>query len=109
MTKTVPDTLREAAEIYQQRAAMYGDNYLMHGYVMQGLFPNGITLQTVDDFNRYGIFVQMVSKLSRYANMFTRGGHYDSLDDNTVYSQMLREIDGLIADRVNAVPQEKRK
>jgi hypothetical protein len=35
----------------------------------------------------------MASKLARYANNFFTGGHADSLEDISVYAQMLREVD----------------
>jgi len=93
MAKSVPDMLRESAGIYEQRNVLYGDNYKRFGKIMAVLFPNGIELKDEDDFNRFGIFVQVVSKITRYAENFVRGGHDDSLDDNTVYSMMLKELD----------------
>ena len=91
--KTVPEMLRDAAGIYEQRNKIYGDNYKRFGKVMALLFPDGVTLKTEDDFNRFGIFVQLVSKETRYAENFLRGGHDDSLDDTSVYSMMLKELD----------------
>jgi hypothetical protein len=35
----------------------------------------------------------MVSKITRYANCWS-SGHDDSLDDLSVYTMMLRELDG---------------
>lgn len=89
----VPEMLRNAAKIYEERNKLYGDNYKRFGEIMNSLFPNGLTLHNVDDFNRFGVFVQVVSKITRYAENFTRGGHPDSLDDNAVYSMMLQELD----------------
>lgn len=91
--KTVPEMLREAAGIYEERNKLYGDNYKRFGAIMQLLFPNNAELAWHDEFNRFGIFVQMVSKLTRYAENFDRGGHRDSLDDLAVYAMMLRELD----------------
>lgn len=34
----------------------------------------------------------MVSKIVRYTNNFSDGGHRDSLDDNIVYSAMLEVV-----------------
>jgi hypothetical protein len=39
------------------------------------------------------VFVQIVGKLTRYAEQFTSGGHEDSLDDTAVYSMMMKELD----------------
>lgn len=95
----VTKQLRKAAEIYEERNALYGDNYKHFGEAVVGIFPRGVTLETVDDFNRFSIFMQMIAKATRYAQMFTRGGHIDSLDDLSVYSQMLQELDHEISER----------
>lgn len=93
----VGDRLRHAAGIFDERNALYGDNYKNFGKVMVGMFPRGIVLKTEDDFTRFGLFVQAISKDTRYANQFTNGGHVDSLDDGAVYRQMLNEVDHEIA------------
>lgn len=93
--KFVPAKLRECAALYEERNKVYGDNYLKFGVVMAEIFPNGITLNTAEDFNRFGIFVQKVSKLTRYASQYENGGHDDSLLDDSVYSIMLLELDDL--------------
>jgi len=91
--KTVPEMLRAAAGIYEERNKLYGDNYKRFGEIMHSLFPTGLTLTTTDDFNRLGVFVQIVSKVTRYAENYGRGGHRDSLDDAAVYAMMLQELD----------------
>ena len=92
--KTVPEMLREAAEVYEQRNVLYGDNYKTFGRAMQAMVPGGrLVVESEADFNRLGVFVQLVSKITRYAQNFARGGHEDSLVDIAVYSQMLRELD----------------
>lgn len=93
MTKTVPEMLRESAETYEQRNKIYGDNYKRFGPIMALLFPEGLDLRSGADFNRFGVFVQCVSKLTRYAEQFDAGGHDDSLLDLAVYANMLRELD----------------
>lgn len=93
MSKFVPDQLRKAAEIYEQRNTLYGDNYKRFGPIMKLLFPDGIMVKYDDDWNRLGILVQVVSKLTRYAQNFKEGGHADSLDDMAVYAMMLKELD----------------
>lgn len=93
---TVPEMLRECANVYEQRAMIYGDNYKWFGKIMSAMFASGLTLQTADDWNRVGLLVQKVYKLTRYAQNFSDGGHDDSLVDDSVYSQMLREVDNEI-------------
>lgn len=89
----VPDMLRLLGDLYSERNKLYGDNYKFFGDVMMGLFPRGLTLKTRDDWNRLGVFIQAMSKATRYAQQFEKGGHADSLDDMSVYAQMLQELD----------------
>jgi hypothetical protein len=90
---TVPEALRACADTYEERNAIYGDSYKQLGWVMMALFPEGITLKSVADFNRFGCFFEMVNKMQRYGNTFHKGGHEDSTHDISVYSQMLQELD----------------
>jgi|TARA_R110000765_G_scaffold207302_1_gene312385 hypothetical protein len=89
--KRVPELLLGLAQVYEQRNELYGDNYKLP--IMSLLFPDGVTLRSEEDFTRYGVFVQVVSKVSRYAVQFGRGGHADSLNDLSVYAAMLQELD----------------
>lgn len=104
MTKSIKswvgERLRFAASIFDQRNQLYGSNYKHFGTVMVGMFPEGLTLKTADDFSRFGVFVQAISKDTRYAQQFHKGGHVDSLDDGVVYRTMLNEIDHEIAARM---------
>lgn len=100
MAKAVPEMLFNAAKIYEERNNIYGDNYKRFGPSLNELFDS-VTLKTPDDFNRFGILVQIFAKFSRYCNMFNKGGHKDSLDDIAVYAMMLQELDS--GARVNKV------
>lgn len=97
--KTAAEILDEGAATYRQRNAVYGDNYKNVGGAFAALFPRGVTLKTVDDHNRFHILSLMIVKLSRYANNWNKGGHADSMHDNTVYSAMLEIIDQEIKER----------
>jgi hypothetical protein len=92
MNHTVPEILRDCAATYEQRNRLYGDNYKKFGDVMKAIYPQGIALYGVDEFNRFGIFVQCISKLTRYAESLTKGGHKDSAHDLSVYAAMLEEL-----------------
>lgn len=90
----VSQQLREKASLFEERNKIYGDNYLRFGPIMALLLGN----QTIDlanplDMARIGVLVQIVSKVTRYCENFSRGGHPDSLDDLSVYSMMLKQID----------------
>jgi len=88
----VPERLAALGQLFEERNKLYGDNYKNFGKVMIGLFPKGVNLATEEEFNRFCLFVQIVHKVSRYAQAM-RDGHADSLDDLSVYAQMLQEYD----------------
>lgn len=95
MKRTVPDRLKELGTIYEERNALYGDNYKHTGKVLKGMFPNGINLMTEKDFNEFALFIQIVHKTTRIAQSISTNPHADSLDDLSVYSQMLAEVSEL--------------
>ena len=89
-----PDLILEnAAGIFKRKSEEYGDGYKHYGKVLVGLFPDGVALNTEDDFCRWGVFTMIVSKISRYSSNFEEGGHQDCLDDGLVYNAMLQELD----------------
>ena len=87
-----PEILYKAAETYRERNAVYGDSYERFGRVMAELFPGGIPATHPIDFNRLGIIVQIVSKLTRYAANPSKP-HIDSIHDICVYAAILEELD----------------
>ena len=89
----VAKALYECAATFEERNKVYGDAYKRLGDVFVGLFPHGITLTSADDFGRFGMIGEVVSKLQRYCNNFHKGGHKDSLHDISVYCQMIQELD----------------
>ena len=90
-------SLKRLATVYLERNSLYGDNYKKFGKLMlalQDFVPGGsFPTETENDWNRLGILVMIASKLSRYCASYTAGGHEDSLDDASVYEQMLNELD----------------
>jgi hypothetical protein len=90
MVKSVPKRLADLGALYKQRNRLYGDNYKHTGKVLKGMFPNGVTLTTEDEFNRFALFIQLVHKSTRIAQSLPGKSHEDSLDDMAVYAQMLR-------------------
>lgn len=86
------DCMIKALETFKQRANVYGDSYTRHGKVMAELFPEGIKLESIDDFNRFGILNMQVSKLIRYTQAW-EDRHIDSSHDLGVYCFMQEELD----------------
>ena len=99
----VYEALRSLGSLYEARNELYGGNYKKFGALMVALdnfCPQGIAGgDCPDTWNRIGLLVQIASKLSRYCAQFNEGGHPDSLDDLSVYAQMLQEVDGEIRNR----------
>jgi hypothetical protein len=93
----VANQLEQKAILFEERSKVYGANYKHFGQIMKGMFPDGLVLQTEEEFNRIGLLVMLMSKFSRYANNFKKGGHRDSLDDIAVYSMMTAECDEMFS------------
>lgn len=95
MTKKndVHERLVRLGEIFKERNGLYGDTFRSFGTIMSGFFPNGLEVRTEADWNRLALLMHVADKLSRYANNFVVGGHADSLDDTSVYAQILQMID----------------
>jgi hypothetical protein len=96
--KNAADFLQEIAGIYRDRKPMYGDNYKHVGKIMQGIFYDGLKIETEEEWNRLHLVFHMVSKLTRYCQNVQKGGHQDSLDDLAVYAMLARECDEAWAD-----------
>jgi len=94
--KTAEAYLREGADLYEERSAIYGNNWLLIGKMLEALFPEGVTLKTADDWNRMHLFIQMMTKVTRYSACWKEGGHVDSSLDLTVYTSMLHALDQII-------------
>jgi hypothetical protein len=92
MQRTAADIMAEAAETFRERNKIYGDNYKQVGGAMEAMFPNGVTLRTPEDHNRFHLFMLAIVKMTRYANNWEQG-HQDSIRDATVYCAMLESID----------------
>ena len=86
------DILKRAAALYESRNKEYADSYRTFGEFVSKLFPQGLTLQSPEDFARWGVLSMMLSKIHRYAKNF-ENGHPDSLLDLSVYSAMMLSLD----------------
>ena len=91
---TPDENLTNAAATFKQRNTVYGSAYKRHGEVMKALFPNGLAVHSIEEWNRLGVINMLVSKLVRYtSNMsYPAGGHQDSAHDMIAYAAMLEEL-----------------
>jgi len=101
--KTTDQILSEAADTFRTRNANYKSNYLMVGQLMAALFPDGITLKTAHDHNRFHLFMLMMVKVSRYAIQWNNP-HQDSIRDACVYAAMVECVDAVIASAIQDKP-----
>ncbi len=92
MTHPVNAALLKAAEIFDSRNATYQDGFNKTGKIMSAFFPNGVTLNTEDDFVRFATLQMCVGKLNRYTTAFSSGGHQDSVDDLICYAAILSHL-----------------
>jgi hypothetical protein len=56
-------------------------------------FPEGVTLKTNLDHERFALYCLILVKLSRYSVQWETG-HHDSIHDCAVYAAMLEAVDG---------------
>ena len=102
--KSVPDRLRAAADLFEERNRQYGSNYKNFGAVMAAMYPDGLTVKSADEWTRLILQVHRVTKETRYACNFGRGGHADSLEDMAVYAIMAAEIDEEVKQKPSIFP-----
>jgi hypothetical protein len=84
--------LRRMLETYTERRASYGPSEQRFADVMLAFFPDGLTIERREDWVRFGLFVQIASKLSRYSRDFHEP-HVDSIHDMGPYTAMLEAED----------------
>ena len=89
VTPRVSEILREAAQTFQDRNAIYGNNYRMVAPMVRILFPNGVP-QHVIGSHRWHLFELMLVKMSRFA--ISDLTHQDSIRDLTVYAAMVESL-----------------
>lgn len=82
--------LQEMSSTFKERNKIYGDNYKSVGSVMHSLFPDGVNLKTVDDYNTWHLFELMIVKITRFVN--TKMTHRDSIHDIAVYAAMIESL-----------------
>ena len=90
---TGADVLDKAADTFRERNKVYSDNFIRLGHSMHALFPQGLKIETPQDWTRLYFFFLTQVKMSRYATQFEAGGHADSSLDACVYAAMLTAFD----------------
>jgi hypothetical protein len=88
--KDASQILIDMAQTYMERNKVYGDNYKRVGDVMKALFPNGVAINTPEQFTVWHLFELMVVKMTRFAN--TGLSHQDSIHDLAVYAAMVESL-----------------
>lgn len=81
--------LRAMAETFEERNAVYGDNYKMVGKIMAVMFPEGAPPNLLHS-DQFHLFELKIVKLTRFAISGLQ--HIDSIHDDAVYSAMIEDI-----------------
>lgn len=89
MTNETYSLLQKALDTFGVRNAVYRDNHQRLGATLQALFPDGITLNSIDEHERFALLMLAIVKLTRYTVEWNNGGHRDSAHDLIVYAAML--------------------
>ena len=80
--------------VYRQDYLIYGAIFSwilsLIGHILEITFPDGVTLKTADEHNRWHLYIMMLVKISRLA--CTGISHIDSAHDCAVYSAMLESL-----------------
>lgn len=83
---TAAHTLRQMATTYEERNAVYGDNYKHVAPVVRAMFPAGVPSDLVTS-DHWHLFELIVVKLTRFAQ--SKLQHKDSIHDTGVYAAMI--------------------
>jgi len=85
---SVMDIFAKAIETFKEREAKYGDSRYSVAKILQILYPNGVHLDTEQDFLEFHIFQAVLGKIVR----FVHSNDQDSIHDAGVYSFILEDI-----------------
>lgn len=92
-TKNEPITpatiLADMAKTFEERSAVYQDNYKMVAKIIAILWPNGVPPHLVVQ-DSWHLFELKIVKLTRFA--ISNLTHIDSIHDDAVYSAMIESI-----------------
>jgi hypothetical protein len=94
-----PEIMEQMAATFRERNKVYKDNWKRHIKMLMGLFPDGITIKTEEEWARFNFFLMITVKLSRYVEQWNEGGHSDSMHDAAVYAAMLEAFDESVKEK----------
>jgi len=100
--RSVPERLRDAAKLFEERNKSYGANYVHFGRALLAMFPDGLHATTEEEMQRVVLFCLQLTKITRYARNLNKGGHADSAQDGAVYWLMMDEQDELHAQKAKS-------
>lgn len=74
---------QEAMELCVKKNKDYGNAKEIAGKIMKIMFPKGIKLETSHQFNEFNMFVMIMSKVVRFANLSQSKGvpNFESIED----------------------------
>ena len=81
------EVLEEMAKTFRRSNGKYKDNWKNTGAAMKAMFPEGITLETEDDFVRFHLLEWTIGKITRFVN--TGMTDKESVHDAAVYLAMI--------------------
>jgi hypothetical protein len=99
--------LEQMRRTHQQRGTLYKENYIALGKIMVAMFPNGLTLNTEEDFVRFDFLNHVIGKVTRFAQADLR--HVDSVMDASVYGAMLAAFVTTHYTEPSVQPRRKRR
>lgn len=81
--KDLSQEYQEAMELCEKKNKDYGNAKEVGGRVMKLMFPKGIKLKTADQMNEFCIFVMIMNKILRFANLSQKSAvtHFESIED----------------------------
>jgi len=93
---------KKLKELFDKKNQDYGNSHVKVGDILNILFPHGTVLRE-ETFSQFGILIMLITKLVRVSNLMhnaiiSEPNHQnfesmqDSLDDMSIYAQMLSDL-----------------
>lgn len=101
-------------EMFEKKNQDYGNAYETIGEILIKLFPGGVALTDSISLSEFSIFSILIGKVCRYAQLQTgRKANFeslaDTLDDLSIYGQILKELNKLQQKRMEANNADRRE